>query len=145
MVSSGMLRRVALVPTDVSEELSASFIKVTKISELGITLAVTNNRRTLRIPSSSETSILIRATRRNNPEDSTVHSHRRENLKSYNFTSVGFRLLNHLPQYIKVIPVLRKFKNDLISYLLSHSFYSIEEYLSPGTNTGSIQLYDIIR
>jgi hypothetical protein len=33
MASSGMLRRVALVKTDVSEELSASFIRVTRISE----------------------------------------------------------------------------------------------------------------
>jgi hypothetical protein len=48
MVSSGMLRRVALVRTDVSEELSASVIRVTRISELGTTLAVTSNRRTLR-------------------------------------------------------------------------------------------------
>jgi hypothetical protein len=31
MVSSGILRRVALVRTDVSEELSASFIRVTRI------------------------------------------------------------------------------------------------------------------
>jgi hypothetical protein len=42
-----MLRRVALVRTDVSEELSASFIRVTGIGELGTTLAVTSNRRTL--------------------------------------------------------------------------------------------------
>jgi hypothetical protein len=34
MVSSGMLRRVALVRTDVLEELSASFIRVTRIGEL---------------------------------------------------------------------------------------------------------------
>jgi hypothetical protein len=47
-VSSGMLRRVALVRTDVSENLSASVIRVTRIGELGITLAVTSNRRTLR-------------------------------------------------------------------------------------------------
>jgi hypothetical protein len=34
-------------------------------------------------PGSSETSVLTRATRRNNTEDTILHSHRRENLKSY--------------------------------------------------------------
>jgi hypothetical protein len=41
MVSSGMLGRVALVRTDDSQELSASFIRVTRIGELGTTPAVT--------------------------------------------------------------------------------------------------------
>jgi hypothetical protein len=40
-----MLRRVALVRTDVSEESSTSFIRVTRIGELGTKLAVTSNRR----------------------------------------------------------------------------------------------------
>jgi hypothetical protein len=47
MVSSGILRSVALVRTDVTEELSAPFIRVTRIGELG-TLAATSNRHTLR-------------------------------------------------------------------------------------------------
>jgi hypothetical protein len=48
MVFSGMLRRVALVRSDISEEPSASFIRVTRIGELGTTLAAISNRRTLR-------------------------------------------------------------------------------------------------
>jgi hypothetical protein len=40
-----MLRRVALVRTDICKEPSASIIRVTRIGELGTTLAVTNNRR----------------------------------------------------------------------------------------------------
>jgi hypothetical protein len=37
-----MLRHVALVTTDVSEDLSATIIRVTRISELGV-LAATSN------------------------------------------------------------------------------------------------------
>jgi hypothetical protein len=43
MSYSRMLRRVALVRTEVSEELNASIIRATRIGELGITLAVTSN------------------------------------------------------------------------------------------------------
>jgi hypothetical protein len=38
-----MLRRVALVRTDVSEKLSVPFIGLTRIGELGTTLALTSN------------------------------------------------------------------------------------------------------
>jgi hypothetical protein len=90
MASSGMLGRVALVRTDVSEDLSAPFIRARRIDELGKTLAVTSNRRTLVtasvVPTApilvtlikealrpSETSVLTRATRRNIPEDTVLH------------------------------------------------------------------------
>jgi hypothetical protein len=89
MVSSGMIHNVALVRTDVSEEPAAFFIRVTGIGELGTTQAATSNRRTILVtlmkeaPGSSKTSVLTRATRRNISEDTILHSHRRENLKSY--------------------------------------------------------------
>jgi hypothetical protein len=66
-----MLRRLPLVRTDVSEERSASTIRVTRIGEVG-TLAVTSNMRTL-----------PRNTRCNIPEDAILHGHRRVNLKSF--------------------------------------------------------------
>jgi hypothetical protein len=50
-MKNGVLRdvhRVALVRANVSEELSASFIRVTRIGELETTLALNSNRRTLR-------------------------------------------------------------------------------------------------
>jgi hypothetical protein len=95
-----MLRRVALVIIDVSEELSASFIRVTRIGELGTTLPLNSVRRLLVtanvVPSSPvlvtlmkealsyfKTSVLTRAIRRNIPEDANFYSHRSEDLKSY--------------------------------------------------------------
>jgi hypothetical protein len=39
-----MLRRAAVVRTEVSKELSVSFFRVTTIDELGTTLAANSNR-----------------------------------------------------------------------------------------------------
>jgi hypothetical protein len=47
MVSSGMLHCVALVREEVSEGRSASIIRVPRIGEPGMMLAITSNRRTL--------------------------------------------------------------------------------------------------
>jgi hypothetical protein len=37
--------------------------------------------------------LVTRAMRRNNPEDTILHSHRRENLKSYNVDFVNIRFM----------------------------------------------------
>jgi hypothetical protein len=103
-----MWRRVALVRSDVSEECFASIIRVKKFSELGTAIATTNDWRnsdrlsvlqllvtanvlsslilsTLMMEAihSFETSVLTRATRHHTQEDGNLHSHRRDNLKSY--------------------------------------------------------------
>jgi hypothetical protein len=57
MPSSGMLRIVGLVRTDVSEEPSAPIIEVTRIGEIGTTLVITSNRCTLRSISSQRASV----------------------------------------------------------------------------------------
>jgi hypothetical protein len=69
MPSSGKLRCVAIVRTEVSEERRAFIIRVTIIDELETILAVSNRRALL----SSEMSVLTRAKLRNIPEDGILH------------------------------------------------------------------------
>jgi hypothetical protein len=69
MVSSGMLCRIALVRTDVSEELSVRRLLVTASVVPSSPILVTLIKEVL---SSSETSVLTRATLRNIPEETIL-------------------------------------------------------------------------
>jgi hypothetical protein len=88
-----MLRRVAVVRTDVSEELSASLISVhlvflRSVRLLLVTAIVVPNSLILvtlmkEALSSSEKIGSYNSRTANFPDDAILHSHRRENLKSY--------------------------------------------------------------
>jgi hypothetical protein len=76
---------VAFVGTDVSEECIASF-RVDKNHSLLVTANVSNSpilvTLMMQAIRSSESSVLIKDTRRYIREDGILHSHRRGNLKS---------------------------------------------------------------
>jgi hypothetical protein len=75
-------------------------------------------------PGSSETSFLTRATRRNNPEDTILHSHRRENLKSYNIVVL---ICENIYDYK---PAFFSFREVKFKYI----FYFIYDFWRPRTD-----------
>jgi hypothetical protein len=83
MVSSGMFRRVALVRTDDSEQVSASITLCRMLITANVPSSPIIVILMMEALISSETSVLTRATRRNNIEDAIIHNQNRENLKSY--------------------------------------------------------------
>jgi hypothetical protein len=92
MPSSGMIRHVALVRIDISEERSISttilyIVFCHSVRQLLVTANVPSSlilvTIMMEVIRSSETSVLTRATQCNIPEDSALHSYRCENLKSY--------------------------------------------------------------
>jgi hypothetical protein len=68
-------------------------------------------------PGSSETSVLTRATRRNNPEDTILHSHRRENLKSY------ILYIDYSPWEWGILPRPPTKSTDICTEIVNFHFY----------------------
>jgi hypothetical protein len=93
-----MLRDVALVRSNVSEEISHSFIRVTRIGELETALAVASNRRTLR-----------RTTRRNIPDDAILRIPS-SSVQQYNSANMSLCDNN------VTMPIIRKWIKQLFCY-----------------------------
>jgi hypothetical protein len=88
--------------------------------------------------SSSATSVLTRATRRNIPEDTIPHSHRRENLKSYIFLHCSC-LTCVIYIYIQYLQALHQSRLDVfrvaVSYMCQFTRHGPMEVGAAGCST----------
>jgi hypothetical protein len=92
MASCGMLRRVALILCISSQLALVASYGYVPSSPILVTLMT-------EALSSSETSVLSRATWRNSPEDAILYSHRHGNLKSY-IQPIALHILGYLLVHI---------------------------------------------
>jgi hypothetical protein len=114
MPSSGMLRRVALVSTEVSQEPSA-LVFLRRVHRFLVTVNVVRSSLifvTLIIEElgSSETPFITRTTLRNFPEDGILYIHRRKNLKF----NISLAVLQH-PEQGGLVTVVHTVRNTCIS------------------------------
>jgi hypothetical protein len=110
-----MLRRVALVRTDISEELSGELGTTNVVPSSPILVTLTMKRL-----SSTEISVLTSATRRNIPEDTILHSHCCEHLKSYMFSKYFSTLFYYsFPSQSSPLPTFSFSLSSLLILFLS--------------------------
>jgi len=55
----------------------------------------------------------------------------RTTLLKYNSANMGIKLYNKLPNTIMRLDKMQEFKRKLKYFLMQHTFYSVDEYMSP--------------
>jgi hypothetical protein len=59
-----------------------------------------------------------------------LNKYKIQNIYKKNVINMGTKVYNKLPGYIKEIDSYKAFKKELKLFLLLHTFYSVEEYVS---------------
>lgn len=76
------------------------------------------------------------------PTNADLHSHNTRNqnnifishcntsFRKNTFIQIGIKMYNNLPQYMKEIPAVPKFRKELHKFLIQNSFYSVDEFIN---------------